>query len=157
MMRVLFMMFIFSCFSLQCWSQTATGFYLTTPCAKQSEKYTEVMGKSRTVCLATEPIITLDGISSIGEIVVVGSDVTFEVWLTQATFKKLRLISSSISKTSLGLVIDKKLYVLIGVNEIKSTTSYIFVGKTSNHAMIKYYYGLLKGEFDALQKKKPIN
>jgi hypothetical protein len=150
-------MFIFCCSSIQCWSQSETGFYLTTTCAKHSEKYTEVMGKSRTVCLAPEPIIALDGISSIGEMVVVGSDVTFEVWLTQATFKKLRLISSSLSKTSLGLVIDKKLYVLIGVNEIKSTTSYIFFGKTSNYAMIKYYYDILKSEFDALQKKKQIN
>ena len=112
------------------------------------------MGKSRTVCLATGPIIALDGISSIGEIVVIGSDVTFEVLLTQATFKKLKLISSSISKTSLALVIDKKLYVLIGVNEIRSTTSYMFYDKTYNYALIRYYYDIMKSEFDALPKKK---
>jgi hypothetical protein len=153
-MRVILTMSIFCCYSLQCWGQEETGFYLTTPCAKNGEKYTEVMGNSRTVCLATEPIIAMDGISSIGEIVVVGSDVTFEVLLTQATFKKLKLISSSLSKTSLALVIDKKLYVLIGVNEIRSTTTYIFNGKTSSYALIKYYYDILKSEFDALPKEK---
>jgi hypothetical protein len=127
---------------------------LTTPCAKNSEKYTETMGKGRSVCLVTEPIIPLDGISSIGELVVVEDDVTFDVSLTEATFKKLNVIASSLSKTSLALVIDKKLYVLVGVNEIKSTSSYIFVGKTANYPLIKYYYDILKGEFGALREKK---
>jgi hypothetical protein len=154
MMRVILTMSIFCCYSLQCWSQEETGFYLTTPCAKHSEKYTEVTGKNRTVCLVTEPIIAIDGISSIGEIVVVGSDVTFEVLLTEETFKKLKLISSSLRKTSLGLVLDKKLFVLVSVNEIRSTTTYIFYGKTSSYALIKYYYDILKSEFDAVSKGK---
>ena len=90
MIRVLFTMFCF--YSLPCWSQMETGFYLTTPCEKHGQKYTEMMGKNRSVCLVTEPIIPLDGISSIGDLVVVGTDVTFEVWLTQASFNKLKLI-----------------------------------------------------------------
>jgi len=154
MVRFIFpLLILFTCTSTG-WAQKQTGFYLTTPCSDESEQLHEMMGSDRVVCLVNEPIVALKEVAAIGELAVVGHDVTFTVHLTSDAYKKLKVISTSISKTSLALVIDKEVFVVIGANEIKSASTYQFYGKLTSLSGIKHYYGKLKTEFDQVQKTK---
>ncbi len=118
------------------YGQSASGLFLTVACDKNIPKHT-TDPKGKPICITEFPIVEVQGFQRISELVRDGTDVYFDLTLTQEAYKKTNNIASRLTNSSFALVVDGEVFAVISFKEMKNKIVQRFSGSIANYVFIE--------------------
>ena len=124
-MKFLLTIVLFVAMNAPAFCQRDSGIFLTTQCAKRSEKQT-VMLSNKQVCLAANPIILPADFNSLTDVQVIGDKIWFDLTLSANAIQKLMQLSSSLPNSTFALVVDQDVFYTFPASDIQVGRTFRF-------------------------------